>query len=126
VSFVGIDEAVSWLVLVKDRMAGSMVEEIPGLEMNFQFIDIRSNIMTSDLSRKGRLLHIEECGGQSCDRWGLRLENAASLEALPRAGNLETDSGSRKLGRQMGEKGDNSWKSVIVVLLAASEKGHTL
>jgi hypothetical protein len=48
------------------------------------------------------------------------------LEALPRAGNLETDSGSRKLGRQMGEKGDNSWKSVIVVFLAAWEKGHTL
>jgi hypothetical protein len=36
------------------------------------------------------------------------LENAASLEAFPRAGNLETDSGSRKLGREMGEKRDDS------------------
>jgi hypothetical protein len=43
-------------------MAGGMIEEIPGLEMNFQLIYIRSNIMASDLSRNGRLLYVEERG----------------------------------------------------------------
>lgn len=82
--------------------------EIPRLEMNFQLIYIRSYIMTSNLSRNCRLFHVEKCGRQGSDRWRFRLENAASLETFPRAGNFETDPGGRKLRREMGEEGDDS------------------
>lgn len=88
-------------------MLEEWIEDVPGLKVDFQLIDIGCNICTADFSGQDGLGQGEESGGESV--YAGLFKGATGHHSLPSTGDFDADAGPVETGLEMLEELDDSW-----------------